>query len=405
MSAFLFDLDMTLLDTSALYAWRSMRMWPRVMSNLHRVTAFPEAAHELPAQLKAQGHDVAVVTASPSKYAKALLAEFDIPYDALVAYHDTERHKPDPEPIEAALEELGVAPEDAYHIGDSPIDTEASFHAGVMSIGAGWGVRDWEPFSASAPDILLFDPNRLLNEAKFPQYGYLGEVFPDEKPIWHQGSVLPLGSIAGYALGRYFVVADPRHGESHFAQSIITFKDSDVPGSNFAKMLGVAVKRLKIVETHPYYVCVPPKPKQRHRFNEMMKVLRQKLPDEADVDPEGMKCVRDPGNLKGMGRAERQKAVKNAFRSNYTWGDSGVVLLDDVLTTNATVSECKRVLQRNKASEVLPFLIGRDQHIFENKLCPECDSKMVVRTNRSTKERFWGCSAWPDCKHSESMPK
>ena len=91
-----------------------------------------------------------------------------------------------------------------------------------------------------------------------------------------------------------------------------------------------------------------------------------------------------------MNRAKRQAAVKNAFRSKYTWNNANIVLVDDVLTTNSTVSECIRVLRRDKASEVLPLLIGRDQHIFENKFCPDCENKMVVRTNRKTSERFLG---------------
>ena len=77
------------------------------------------------------------------------------------------------------------------------------------------------------------------------------------------------------ALGRYFVVADPRHGDSALAQAIITFKVSDEPANDFAKLLAGAMKRLGKVDTHPYVVSVPPKPKQRNRFGKFDESARQ----------------------------------------------------------------------------------------------------------------------------------
>ncbi|MFX8723727.1 HAD-IA family hydrolase, partial [Acinetobacter baumannii] len=67
------------------------------------------APHELPGLLKADGQRVGIVTSSPDWYATAVLRQFRIPYDTLISYGDTENHKPDPEPILAALNRLGVA--------------------------------------------------------------------------------------------------------------------------------------------------------------------------------------------------------------------------------------------------------------------------------------------------------
>ena len=36
--------------------------------------------------------------------------------------------------------------------------------------------------------------------------------------------------------------------------------------------------------------------------------------------------------------------------------------------------------------------------------CPRCGQRMVQRTNRDTDEPFLGCSAWPDCAHSQDLP-
>ena len=40
------------------------------------------------------------------------------------------------------------------------------------------------------------------------------------------------------------------------------------------------------------------------------------------------------------------------------------------------------------------------------KICPECGKAMVVRLARrgsGAGKQFWGCSGYPDCKHTESI--
>ena len=39
-----------------------------------------------------------------------------------------------------------------------------------------------------------------------------------------------------------------------------------------------------------------------------------------------------------------------------------------------------------------------------SKLCPECGQKLMVRTNRKTETDFLGCSEWPGCKYTETLP-
>src|ERR1700753_2713544 len=98
MSAFLFDLDQTLLDSKYIEVWRRLRIWSLVEQNLHMVRQFAGtglAPHQLPAAMQALGHRVGVVTSSPRWYAERLLRQFGVTYDVLVAYDDTDKHKPD----------------------------------------------------------------------------------------------------------------------------------------------------------------------------------------------------------------------------------------------------------------------------------------------------------------------
>ena len=63
----------------------------------------------------------------------------------------------------------------------------------------------------------------------------------------------------------------------------------------------------------------------------------------------------------GLRGAERHRNVKNAFmvRGPENIYHKKILLVDDVLTTGATVNECARVLLKNKASEVSVFTFAR----------------------------------------------
>ncbi|MBI3184626.1 MAG: HAD-IA family hydrolase [Myxococcales bacterium] len=407
-TAFLFDLDMTLVDSSALDDWRTRQLWQHVRANMGQVKPFAfstVSAHELPGRLKALGHRVAVVTSSPRWYAEQLLSQFGVTYDALVAYGDTTQHKPDPEPINAALATLGAAAEDAYHIGDAPIDVEASYHAGVASIGAGWGVRDLETFCSAAPDILVLKPSSLLKLDTLERRGYFAEVLSDGlEPKAHRGSILPCGGTpVRYALGRYFTASDPRHATSKLSSNLLTLKNGDGPASVMGRALGEFLK--KIDWTPDYIVPVPPKPSQpRNRFKAVLEAAEPWIPEETNVYLDGLACVKEVQGYKAMGPLERAAAIRGVFASKYTWNNGRVLLLDDVLTTGETVTESARVLMANAVAEVRVVALGKDQQVFMHKQCPSCGRTMKVRTNSYTGEKFWGCSGYPDsCQYSENL--
>jgi ssDNA-binding Zn-finger/Zn-ribbon topoisomerase 1 len=39
--------------------------------------------------------------------------------------------------------------------------------------------------------------------------------------------------------------------------------------------------------------------------------------------------------------------------------------------------------------------------------CPNCKwpVKLIVKTNRITRNQFLGCPNWPDCNHTQSIPE
>lgn len=80
----------------------------------------------------------------------------------LVAMEDTERHKPDPEPLLFALERLGARPQDAVYVGDAVVDVEAARRAGMAAVAVTWGAGTKVALEAAGPDVLADSVDALL---------------------------------------------------------------------------------------------------------------------------------------------------------------------------------------------------------------------------------------------------
>jgi pyrophosphatase PpaX len=108
-------------------------------------------------RLFAEGYRLAIVTSKATAIAHRSLGfvGLDKYFRAVVGYEDTDRHKPNPEPVFEALARLGVGPDEAVFIGDSPHDVHAGRAAGVSTIAALWGAFDRETLAAAEPDHLI----------------------------------------------------------------------------------------------------------------------------------------------------------------------------------------------------------------------------------------------------------
>jgi len=92
------------------------------------------------------GHPMAIVTSKSNGMMDRALDFVGIaPFMTLAVGADsTPRHKPDPYPVNFALQHLGYSPAEAIFVGDSPHDVNAGNAAGVKTVAALWG-----PFSRS----------------------------------------------------------------------------------------------------------------------------------------------------------------------------------------------------------------------------------------------------------------
>ncbi|WP_444443279.1 HAD family hydrolase [Rhodobacter capsulatus] len=150
----IFDFDQTLVDTSSVEQLRAARNWKAVMAKAPQLPVY-EGMTELLSELHASGHTLAIVTKSPDMVPKAFIRAHKWPIDIVVGYHQVKNQKPDPEGLLLAMSKAGASPENTYHVGDQPQDTEASRGAGVMALGSAWGCGDIQGLEASNPDEIF----------------------------------------------------------------------------------------------------------------------------------------------------------------------------------------------------------------------------------------------------------
>jgi pyrophosphatase PpaX len=119
---------------------------------------------DLLVRLKDEGRRLGIVTA---KRRKTVALAFDqIPlehlFETVVGGDETQRHKPDPEPLLLALERLGANAEDTAYVGDAPFDVKAAKAAGVFSIAVTWGgIHARERLEVEKPDAIVDDAEEL----------------------------------------------------------------------------------------------------------------------------------------------------------------------------------------------------------------------------------------------------
>ena len=114
--------------------------------------------------LKEDGKRLGLVTSKVRSGATRGLkvAGLEAAFDVIVGADDVRNPKPHPEPVLAALEQLGAQPGEAVFIGDSRHDLESGRAAGVKTAAALWGPFDRPHLADLKPDFWLEHPDDIL---------------------------------------------------------------------------------------------------------------------------------------------------------------------------------------------------------------------------------------------------
>lgn len=118
--------------------------------------------------LKAQGLKMAIVSTKRSetiRHGLDLMGVSDV-FDVLVGLDHVSNPKPDPEPLNLALEQLGSSHDEALMIGDNSHDIEGGKNAGVRTAGVAWTAKGEDFLASFNPDFMLQHISDLLELTK-----------------------------------------------------------------------------------------------------------------------------------------------------------------------------------------------------------------------------------------------
>lgn len=122
------------------------------------ISVFP-GMMELIRELKNRDYKTAIVTSRLIHTTTLGLKKYDMEkyFDTIVTCEDTDKHKPDPEPVRIALDRLGSEPQESIMLGDSMFDILCARNAGVKAALVGWAlaVSEEDKTGRNAPDYIL----------------------------------------------------------------------------------------------------------------------------------------------------------------------------------------------------------------------------------------------------------
>ena len=118
--------------------------------------------------LKAAGYRLGVVSNKHAPGVQALCAHyFEGLLDIAVGNDDTRPPKPAPDSLLYAMEQMSLAPEDVWFVGDSVMDVQTAHAAGVPSVAVTWGFQDADRLIAEHPTAMAHEAEEVGNAVRF----------------------------------------------------------------------------------------------------------------------------------------------------------------------------------------------------------------------------------------------
>ena len=155
------------------------------------------------------------------------------------------------------------------------------------------------------------------------------------------------------------------------------------------KMLAAAIRKLNLCDQNLLVVPVPlhTSKKRQRRFNQAESIARAALKElsgmTAQLDAGALRRVRRTVSQIGLTRPQRRENIRGAFDVAHLSKVAGrsILLVDDVLTTGTTASECARILRKAGAKEVWVATVART--LKNNAIAVESDPQLAVAAQAS----------------------
>ncbi len=133
-----------------------------VLDFSHEVSLFAEL-EDVIKDLALRQFKLGIVTSKTKKELKEEFEPFGLSgyFEQTICACDTDKHKPNPDPLLACLKQLDVSNDQALYIGDSIYDLQCAQSAGVKFALALWGSKTREGFQKA--DYIVNKPKDILD--------------------------------------------------------------------------------------------------------------------------------------------------------------------------------------------------------------------------------------------------
>lgn len=441
--AVIFDFDNTLSNTDILSSIRESRRYSDLTDDvLSRVHLYRPVLSILKG-LREKKVKTGIVTNSGKEYIDILLRYLKIEcyFDVVISYTDVSqsRGKPSPAGLLLALERLGVVPStNVLYIGDSNIDHEAAYRAGITPVQPTWASRE----SVSiAPSIQMSSMDVLRWVSDSCEYQLFAERCSQEqtdvfrrKEAYFIGlddyaNVVPLKkNVTCLCFGRYFsqkgVVTSKLHDQHPLSQDI---KKKDE--SSFKEVpdywVGLFAKSIK--SSYSYFfgerggafdivTVIPSKKGKIPRLENLLDRIERDFFENSDLRfyPDIFYFLEGAISLKTLGRDDRNFEAQRSLMLNDKYQKmlrgKNILVIDDITTTGATIRRARSLLLNSEVKSVYGMLMAKTVSIIEEeKRCDACGRLMRIKRNSHTGERFFGCTGFYDeerpCNNTEAIEK
>jgi len=108
----------------------------------------------------------------------------------------------------------------------------------------------------------------------------------------------------------------------------------------------------------------------------------------------------DDSSHKSIKRQERDDFLRGACEA------ASIPLIQIPAKAGYVISDIRQLLAPHLEIQEKPIQIDAQQNTSSDKFCPKCDSQMVMRVaekGTNAGKQFWGCSAYPKCRHTEAI--
>lgn len=266
--------------------------------------------------------------------------------------------------------------------------------------------------ASKAPDLICRGFAAFKRLIKNNVAGFLGEVavFPNDDT---RGMIIPFmfetekAEFPIYMLGRYFGYSHYMSQMHPYSSAIFLNKKED--GKAFGKyndlfieLYVCAIEKIQKSYRIDGVVSVPTRPMKKERFKGILETISARCNIKNYGDR--FRCVKDYANQKSLSAIDRQENISGVFQCDKYFKGKNIILIDDIVTTGATIRECIDELKRAGAGDIYIVVLAINQlegsYWTSNQVqisCPVCGEKMHLLVNSRDLSFFYSCYS---CRNS-----